>query len=425
MYTYIYIIIVLIFSAFFSGMEIAFISANRLKIEVDKNNGSFSARILSRFIRIPSKFIGAMLIGNNVVLVVYGILMAQVLKDPIDKILPPIIRSDFSILLSQTLIATIIVLIVAEFLPKVLFRINPNQILSFFAVPVTILYYLLYPVIQVYIGFSEFIVKRFSNIKFSHDHLVFSLIDLDHYLKEYSAEADKINEAATQEIQMFQNAIDFRNVKLRECMVPRTEIIALEENDPINKLRDSFIKSGHSKIPIYRDSIDNIIGYTYSADLFKNPKSIKSILRTIIVVPEAMLASTALTTFIQGSKSIAVVVDEFGGTSGLVTIEDVIEEIFGEIDDEFDVEQLIEKKISDHEYIFSARLEIDYLNDHYDLNLPESEEYETLGGLIIFHHQSIPNLHEKIVINNLEFNILEAAINRIETINLKIVTDSE
>ncbi|HPE34324.1 MAG TPA: hemolysin family protein [Bacteroidales bacterium] len=417
-----FIIISLLLSAFFSGMEIAFISANRLKIEVDKSNGSFPARILSRFIRIPSKFIGAMLLGNNVVLVVYGILMARILGKPLINILPDALESEFLIMLLQTIIATIIVLFVAEFIPKVLFRINSNQILYVFALPAAIFYYLFYPVIQLFIGFSELVLKSFVKIKFSHEHLVFSVIDLDHYLKEFSQDYDSKKEVK-QEIQMFQNAIDFRNIKLRECMVPRTEIIALEEREPVSKLRDAFISSGHSKIPIYSESIDNIIGYTHSADLFKNPQSIKAIMRNILVVPEAMLASTVLSIFIQENKSIAVVVDEFGGTSGLVTMEDVIEEIFGEIDDEFDVEELTEKQISENEFIFSARLEIDYLNEQYGLNLPESEEYETLAGLIIFYQQSIPELNETILINNLEFNILEATNNRIETIRLKIVDD--
>lgn len=419
----IFILIALLLSAFFSGMEIAFISANRLKIEVDKSNGSFPASVLSKFIRIPSKFIGAMLLGNNVTLVIYGIFMARILHNPLQTYLPDFLLSEFSVMFIQTILATIIVLVVAEFIPKVLFRINPNQILYVFAVPALIFYFSFYPVIQLFIGFSEFVVKRFVKIQFSREHLVFSVIDLDHYLKEFSNDYNA-SEEVKQEIQMFQNAIDFRSVKLRECMVPRTEIIALEENDSVNRLRDTFITSGHSKIPIYRGSIDNIIGYTHSADLFKNPSSINSIMRAILVVPEAMLASTVLTTFIQENKSIAVVVDEFGGTSGLVTMEDVIEEIFGEIDDEFDVEELAEKKISQNEYIFSARLEIDYLNEHYSLNLPESEEYETLAGLIIFYHQSIPELSEVIRINQLEFTILEATENRIKTIKLILKDES-
>jgi len=421
---YLIILIALLLSAFFSGMEIAFITANRLKIEVDKNNGSIPASVLSKFIRIPSKFIGAMLLGNNVALVVYGIFMARVLEAPLLNLLPPFLDSEISQLLFQTIIATVIVLFFAEFIPKVLFRINSNQIIYAFAIPAYIFYYLFYPVIQLFIGFSEFLLKLFVNVKFSREHLVFSVIDLDHYLKEFSQDHDRTQEVK-QEIQMFQNAIDFRSIKLRECMVPRTDIIALEETDNINKLRDTFIASGHSKIPIFRDSIDNIIGYTHSADMFKNPQSIKSIMRSIIVVPEAMLANTVLSTFIQENKSIAVVVDEFGGTSGLITMEDVIEEIFGEIDDEFDIEELTEKKISENEYVLSARHEIDYLNEHYSLNLPESEEYETLAGLIIFYHQSIPELDERIRINNLEFKILEASESRIETISLTIHQENE
>jgi putative hemolysin len=417
------IVSVLLLSAFFSGMEIAFISANRLKIEVDKSNGNIAAAILSKFIRIPSKFIGAMLLGNNIALVIYGIFMAKVLAAPLSNVLPPIMNSEIVLLLTQTIIATILVLLVAEFIPKVLFRLNSNKVLYVFALPVSLFYFLFYPVIHLFIGFSEFVLKRFVKIKFSRENLVFSVIDLDHYLKEFSRDYDSTKEVK-QEIQMFQNAIDFRRVKLRECMVPRTEIKALEENDSVNRLRDLFISSGHSKIPIYRGSIDNIIGYTHSADMFKNPSSIKAIMRSIIVVPEAMLANTVLSTFIQENKSIAVVVDEFGGTSGILTMEDLIEEIFGEIDDEFDVEELTEEVISEIEFVFSARLEIDYLNESYHLNIPESEEYETLAGFIIFHHQSIPELNEKIAIQNMVFTILKATENRIETIKLILQNES-
>jgi len=337
------IVIALLFSAFFSGMEIAFINANRLKIEVDRSNGSISASILSKFIRTPSKFIGAMLLGNNIALVTYGIFMASLLEPVLKNEMPVLMQTDFALVLVQTLIATVLVLLIAEFIPKVLFRINSNQTLYVFAVPVAIFYFFFYPVIQLFIGFSEFVLKKFIKIKFSRENLVFSVIDLDHYFKEFSQDYDSTQEAK-QEIQMFQNAIDFRHIKLRECMVPRTDIKALEENDSVQKLRDLFVSSGHSKIPVYRGSIDNIIGYTHSADLFKKPGSIKEIMRSIIVVPEAMLANTVLSTFIQENKSIAVVVDEFGGTSGILTMEDLIEEIFGEIDDEFDVEALTEKK---------------------------------------------------------------------------------
>ena len=410
----------LAFSAFFSGMEIAFVSSNRLKIEVDKNKGSLSARILSRFNAIPSKFIGALLLGNNVALVIYGIAIAGILKPFINNIIPPLYNNETITLILQTIIATLIVLFVAEFMPKVLFRLNSNKILNFFAVPILVFYYIFYPVIYIYIGLSEFILKRFvKKIDFTSDDYTFSAIDLDNYLKEFSPDPTMQGEIQ-QEILMFQNAIDFRSVKLRESMVPRTEIVALEENEDMVKLRNAFISSGHSKIPVFSGTIDNIIGYTHSADIFKNPKSIKSITRQIIVVPETMLANVVLSMFIQQNKSIAVVVDEFGGTSGLITMEDVIEEIFGEINDEFDVEDLTEKQINNNEYIFSARLEIDYLNEKYPLNLPESDDYETLAGFIIHYHQSIPELNDTIQIKIFSFAILEATETRIEKVKLII-----
>jgi CBS domain containing-hemolysin-like protein len=414
------VFITLAFSAFFSGMEIAFVSSNRLKIEVDKNKGSLTARILSKFNAIPSKFIGALLLGNNVALVIYGIAMAAILRPFIIHILPEVYTNESIILVIQTLLATLLVLFVAEFIPKVLFRINSNKILSFFAIPIYLFFYIFYPIIYIYIGLSEFILKRFAKkINFTQEGLVFNAIDLDNYLKEFSPDFSKQGEVQ-QEVQMFQNAIDFRNVKLRECMVPRTEIIALEENEDVNKLRDTFIDSGHSKIPIFRESIDNIIGYAHSADIFKMPKTIKSITRQIIVVPETMLANAVLSMFIQQNRSIAVVVDEFGGTSGIIAMEDVIEEIFGEINDEFDVEDLTEKKISNSEYIFSARIEIDYLNENYHFNFVGTEDYETLAGFIIHHHRSIPGLNDTIQIGPLSFTILEASENRIEKVKLVI-----
>ena len=413
------IIITLIFSAFFSGMEIAFVSSNRLKIEVDKNKGHFSARIISHFTRMPSRFIGALLLGNNVALVIYGIAMARILEPALQNLIPGYVMSETLMLIVQTLLATFLVLVVAEFTPKVLFRLNPNKILNVFALPAVVFYYLFYPLIYIYIGFSEWVLRNFIKIKFSRENLIFSVVDLDNYLKEFSPDYTR-QEDVQQEIQMFQNAIEFRNIKLRECMIPRTEIVALEKNDTIDNLRQAFITSGHSKIPVYQQSVDDIIGYVHSADMFKNPQSIQSILRPIIVAPETMPANVVLSMFIQQSKSIAVVVDEFGVTSGIITMEDVIEEIFGEIDDEFDVEDLTEKKISDNEYIFSARLEIDYLNEKYQLDLPESEDYETLAGLIISHHQSIPALDDEIQFAPFTFIILEATEARIEKVKLII-----
>ncbi len=413
------IITTLLLSAFFSGMEIAFISSNKLKIEVDKSKGMFSARILSDFTKTPSKFIGALLLGNNIALVIYGIAMAKLLEPVIINILPLHLSTEFVILIIQTIISTLIILLIAEFIPKALFRIYPNKILNFFAIPVKLFYLIFYPVIYVFIGFSEFVLKKLFRIRFTYEKYNFSPIDLDEYVKEFIP-ADDSESELNQEIQMFQNAIDFRNVKLRECMIPRTEIIALNENESIEILKQNFIDTGHSKILIYKESIDDIIGYTHSYDMFKNPTSIKSILKSVIIVPETMLANKVLSMMIQQHKSIAVVVDEFGGTSGMITMEDIIEEIFGEIEDEYDVEELIEKQTKNNEYIFSARLEIDYLNEKYKLNLPESDDYETLAGLMLLHYENIPKNGEQIIIGHFIFNILLASQTRIEQIHLKI-----
>ncbi|MCD4746264.1 MAG: hemolysin family protein [Bacteroidales bacterium] len=417
--SWITIIITLLLSAFFSGMEIAFVSSNKLKIELDRNKGLFSAKILSDFYKFPTKIIGALLLGNNIALVIYGIAMAKILEPVIINTLPDKLTTEFIILISQTILSTLLILIAAEFIPKVIFRINPNSILNFFAIPVKLFYLLFYPIIYVFIGFSEFLLKKIFRIKFTKEKFDFSHVDLDNYVKEFHSVDYKVNEVK-QEIQMFQNAIDFRNIKLRECMIPRTEIAALEENDTIEKLKQLLIETGHSKILIYSDTIDNIIGYIHSSDMFKNPEDIKSITRSISIVPETMLANNVLSMLINEHKSIAVVVDEFGGTSGIITIEDIIEEIFGEINDEFDTVELIEKQINEQEYIFSARLEIDYLNEKYKLNLPESDDYETLGGLIINTHESIPKNNDEIIIDRFVFNIIKATETYIEQVQLKI-----
>ncbi len=413
------IIITLLLSAFFEGMEIAYVSSNKLKIELDKSKGKFSAKILSGFIKTPSKFIGSLLLGSNIALVIYGIAMAKLLEPAIIYFLPSHLSTEFAILIIQTIISTLLILFVAQFIPKVLFRIRPNAILNFFALPIKLFYLIFYPIIYVFIGFSEFVLKQLFRIKFTYEKYNFSPIDLDEYVKEFIP-ADDSESELNQEIQMFQNAIDFRNVKLRECMIPRTEIIALNENESIDVLKQNFIDTGHSKILIYKESIDDIIGYTHSYDMFKNPSSIKSILKSVIIVPETMLANKVLSMMIQQHKSIAVVVDEFGGTSGMITMEDIIEEIFGEIEDEYDVEELIEKQIKNNEYIFSARLEIDYLNEKYKLKLPESDDYETLAGLMLHHLENIPENGEQIIIGHFIFNILLASQTRIEQIHLKI-----
>lgn len=410
----IYVLVAILFSAFFSGMEIAFISANRLKIELEKKQGDFSAKILSKFIQKPASFIGAMLIGNNIALVVYSMAMAMLLE-------PYIIvytKSEGIVLLTQTLISTVIVLYFGEFLPKALLRINPNFAIKFAAVPLKIIYSVLYPLTFFTTKLSNGILKLFK-VDISQSNLAFSKIDLEHFVLDIQERQEK-GEDIDHEIQIFRNALDFTDVKARECMIHRTEIVAMDIEDSIDELKEKFIETELSKILIYRDTIDNIIGYVHSLELFKRPESIKSILLPISIVPESMPASEILKQFISQRRSMAVVVDEFGGTSGVITTEDIIEEIFGEIDDEHDVEELIEQQVDESTFLFSAKTEIDYINDKYKLNLPESEEYETLGGLIFYKHESIPEKDDVITIDNYRFKIEEVSNNKIELIRVQI-----
>ncbi|MCF6169961.1 MAG: hemolysin family protein [Bacteroidales bacterium] len=413
------IILMLLFSGFFSGMEIAFVSSSRLKHQLDVKRNILPARVLSIFYKNPSRFIGALLLGNNVALVVYGIAMAGLLEPLIVGALPAAMHTEVVVLLFQTLISTLIILITAEFFPKILFRINPNAILKFFALPVWLFYYLFYPLILLYIGLSEFILRKVFRMNLSNNSYQFSAIDLEEYVKEYLPGEQQPDEL-DQEIQMIQNAIEFKNIKLRDCLVPRTEIKAIEINEDIGQLRSLFTVSGHSKILVYRENIDKLVGYVHAFDLFKQPQKITEVVRKVEVYPETLAANKLLSDFIKNHKSIAVVVDEFGGTSGIVTMEDVIEEIFGEIEDEHDKEDNLEKKISENEYIFSARLEIDFLNEKYKLNIPVSDEYETLSGFIIHHHESIPVQHEKIEISPFVFTVLKSRENRIEEVKLEI-----
>lgn len=413
------IIISLLLSAFFSGLEIAFVSANNLKIELDKGKGLLSGRIFSRFNQQPSKFIGALLLGNNVALVIYGIAMADLLTPYVQAWLPDFLKTEIVVLLIQTIIATILILFTAEFLPKALFRQSPNAILNFFAIPVFVFYYLSFPVIWIFTGFAGWLLRVFFGIRSLDQAYVFSAIDLDDYIRNFSGE--KLEEDdVTPEIQMVQNALDFTNVKLRACMVPRPEISAIESIESLDNLRMLFIETGFSKILIYKESIDNIIGYVHSSDMFKNPKDIRSITRSVFYVPETMLANDVLSMFFKQHKSIAIVVDEFGGTAGIVTMEDIIEEIFGEIEDEYDEDEFTDRQVTENEYILSGRLEIDYLNEKYDLDFPQSDDYETIAGFIINNHESIPDHQDEILIGKYCFTILQASENRIEQVRLKI-----
>ena len=407
------IVISLILSAFFSGMEIAFVASNKLHIELMKKRGELNARILSPLLKSPSRFIATMLVGNNIALVVYGTEMAQVLE--------PFIRSvssiDSIILLLQTLISTALVLVTAEFIPKIVFGLNANKFMSLFAIPALLFYYGLYFIVSLVISLSNFILKHFLGISQPDTKPVFGRIDLQKYIEEQTAGL-KVEDEQDPEIQIFQNALDFSKVKARECMIPRNEIVAIEILEPIENLKEKFIETGFSKIVVYKDNIDQVIGFTHSYELFKQPKDIKSILLPIALIPETITANEVLNLFIKERKSVALVVDEYGGTSGLLTVEDVVEEIFGEIEDEHDSIILQETKIDENTFIFSGRFEIDFLNQKYQLNLPESEDYETLNGLILFKHQSIPLVDENIAIEGFNFLILEVNKTRIEKVQL-------
>lgn len=404
----------LLFSAFFSGMEIAFVSANKFRIELQNKQGQLSGRIFSYFAKSPSLFIGCMLVGNNVALVIYGIKMA-ILLDPFIALY---ISSELAILLIQTLIATSLVLVTAEFIPKTLFRINPNKILSYLAIPSIIAFIIIYPFAVVIISISQFILKTFLKIEFTKENPAFGKVDLDHYLNESDQPSSEEEEET--EIQIFRNALDFSNIKLRDCMVPRTEIVSLNIDDDITLLKKRFIETGLSKILIYRDDMENIIGYVHSKEIFNKPKNIKNTLLPVSIVPESMTANEMLNLFTKQQRSVALVVDEFGGTSGIVTIEDIIEELFGEIEDEHDKMETTDKKIGDNDYLFSGRAEIDYLNEKHKLNLPESEEYETVSGMITFHHESIPNINEEIQIQTFLFKITKVSETRIEATHMKV-----
>ena len=373
------IILSLLFSAFFSGMEIAFVASNKLHIELMKKRGELNARILSFFLEKPSRFIATMLVGNNIALVVYGIEMAKILEPHIEYHLT---SNDILVLLVQTVVSTLIVLVTAEFIPKVLFSINANRFVRLFTIPAALSYFGLYFFVYLVVSLSNFLLKKVMRVKQLDQKRAFGRVDLQQYLEEHATTTKDKNQLET-EIQIFQNALDFSKVKARECMIPRNEIVAMEVGGGINKLTNKFVETGFSKILIFRDNIDQIIGYTHSYELFKKPKDVKEILLPIALVPETMTANEILNLFIKERKSIALVIDEFGGTSGLLTIEDIIEEIFGEIQDEHDLVEHQELQVSENQFIFSGRHEIDYLNQKYNLNLPESDDYETLSGFIV------------------------------------------
>lgn len=415
---FIQILIAMAFSAFFSGMEIAFVSSNKLRFEMDKNDKSITSRILSLFYNNPNNFISTMLVGNNIALVIYGILMAQLIGQ---NLLKGLIENNFLLVFIQTIISTLIILVTGEFLPKTIFKINSNLSLSIFAVPTFICYIILYPISKLASGISN-IFLRIIGVKINKEATdkAFTKIDLDYFIQSSIDNHDSQEEINT-EIKIFQNALDFSSIKIRDCIVPRTEIVAVESEALIEELKSKFIESGISKVIVYKENIDNIVGYIHSSEMFKNTQEWKDNIQEIPIVPETMSANKLLHLFMQQKKTLAVVVDEFGGTSGIVSLEDLVEEIFGDIEDEHDTTSYIAKQIDENEYILSARLEIEKVNEMFNLDLPESDEYMTVGGLILQQYQSFPKLHEIIRAGNYQFKIIKVTTTKIELVRLKVV----
>jgi len=397
-------------------MEIAYISANKFQIELQKKQEGFTSKIVSRITEKSSKFITTMLVGNNISLVIYSFFMAEIIMDN----LLGFYLNDFSTLIIQTVISTIIILITAEFLPKAIFRIYANELFWFFA-PLAYFFYIIFHFVTNFItAISDYLLKTFFNTAKDIKQTEFSKEELGNYITKQLENSDDLEEVDS-EIQIFQNALEFDTVKAREIMIPRTEIVAVDINDDIATLKQLFIETGYSKILVYNNSLDDVLGYAIAFELFKKPKDIKSILLPVEFVPESMLINNVLNILIKKKRSISVVLDEFGGTSGIISIEDIVEELFGDIIDEHDTVDLLENKITDNEFEFSARLDVDYLNETYDLNIEENEAYETLGGFIVYHNEDIPKENEIIEINNLYFKMLKVDSSKIMEVYLKVL----
>lgn len=419
----IYIIISLAFSAFFSGMEIAFVSSNKLRFEMDRSQSGFGSRIAAIFYEHPNSFISTLLVGNNIALVVYGILFARLLDLVVLK--PLGITDEWIILLTQTVLSTVIVLFTGEFLPKLLFKLNPNRTLTFFAPFSYLFYILLFPIAKFTSGLAKFILRIFGlKITPADTESAFTKIDLD-YLIQSSIEHSDNNEAIDDEVKIFQNALDFSTCKVRDCIVPRTEIVAVDIHESLEALKALFIESGCSKIIVYEEDIDNIVGFIHSSEMFrlKGSDSWKEHIREVPIVPESMNAQKLMQTLMQQKISLAVVVDEFGGTSGICTLEDLVEEIFGDIEDEHDQQNYTAKQLPTGEYELSARLEVEKVNELFDLELPESDDYLTIGGLILHRVQRFPKLNEVVSFDNLEFKIVKNTSTKIELVRLRILDE--
>lgn len=410
------IFITLLLSAFFSGMEIAFVSSNRMLAEMDKGSSKLTRRLQTFFYKNPNDFVSTMLVGNNIVLVVYGIFVARLLDNTIFKGLDPAIS-----VTADTILSTLVVLFTGEFLPKTLFKSNPNKFFSFFVFPAYLFYLLLWPVSRFSTLLSKILLK-ISGVKVDKDNDdgEFSKVDLD-YLVQSSIDNASDNSQIDDEVRIFQNALDFSDTKVRDCMVPRTEICAVEKSSSLSDLKNIFIESGKSKILVYENDIDHIIGYIHSLELFRNPNDWHNHIRTMPFVPETMSARKMMQTFLQQKKSLGVVVDEFGGTSGIISLEDIVEEIFGDIEDEHDNSNYIAQKNPDGSYLLSARLEIDKVNDLFSLDIPESEDYMTIGGFILHEYENFPKLNEVVRIGRFEFKIIKNTMTKIELVRLKVI----
>ena len=413
------IILCLILCAFFSGMEIAFVSSNKIYLEIEKKQNSFLSKILTKLTEKPSQFITTMLIGNNVALVVYGFFTGDLLTKYIISL--DYNFSGFGILLIQTILSTLLVLITSEFLPKVFFQIYANNLIKFFAVPAYFFYKIFHFISVFTIWISDFVLKKFFKTEGDQIQMYFSKIELGNYITEQMSTVSNHAEIDS-EIQIFQNALEFSGVKAREIMTPRTEILAVELFESIDELKKKFIETGYSKILIYQNSLDDIIGYVHSFELFKKPKNIKSIMIAVEFVPETIYIKDVLDILTKKRKSVAIVLDEYGGTSGIITTEDIVEELFGEIEDEHDqVEELIENEIENGKYLFSSRLDVTYLNENYKLNIPENDSYGTLGGFIVNYTNEIPENEENITIGNFHFIIKEATKSKIVLVEMTIL----
>jgi putative hemolysin len=417
------IVICLLLSAFFSGMEIAYVSSNKVYLSIEKKQNNFNSKILLKLTEKPSQFITSMLIGNNVVLVIYGIYSGELLMTWIESF--DFSFSPFASLLIQTILSTIIILMTAEFLPKVFFQIYANSFIKLFAAPAYLFYILFFWVTKFVLWISDFILKKFFKTEGDQIQDYFSKVELGNYINEQMNSVSD-DEEIDSEIQMFQNALEFSESKARDIMTPRTEISAVDVLDPVNELRELFIKTGYSKILVYQNSIDDILGYVHSFELFKKPKTIKSVMIPIEFVPETILIKDLLDILTKKRKSVAVILDEYGGTSGIITVEDIIEELFGEIEDEHDLEEeLIDEIIEENVFLFSGRLDVEYINQKYNLNIPESDSYITLGGFIVNNTKEIPQNKEKIIIDNFEITIHSASNKKIELVRLSILEENQ